>query len=111
MGSWTVEFVSDEARAEFDTLPADVRASLGRVADLIEDYGLLGLSMPYVRHLDGKLWEMRGRGKDGIARSIYVAVQGRKVVILRSFTKKTQKTPPGEMAIALKRAREKGYVA
>lgn len=111
MGTWTVEFVSTQAREEFDALPLDVRASLGRVASLIEEYGLPAMSMPYVRHLEGKLWEMRGRGRDGIARSVYVAVQGRKVMILRSFVKKTQKTPAGELAIALKRAKEKGYVS
>ena len=33
------------------------------------------------------------RGRSGIARSLYVTASGRRVVILRTFVKKTQKTP------------------
>lgn len=62
--------------------------------------------MPYVRHLQGKLWEMRGKDKDGIARSIYITVANRRVIILRSFVKKTRTTPATEIKIALKRAKE-----
>ena len=65
--------------------------------------------MPYIRHLLDKLWEIRGKGKPGIARALYVAVVGRRVVILRVFVKKTQKTPPGEIALALSRIKEIVY--
>jgi phage-related protein len=61
---------------------------------------------PYVKHLQGKLWEMRLRGQDGIARALYVTAKGRRVVVLRVFTKKTPKTPPSEIKLALKRAKE-----
>ena len=61
---------------------------------------------PYVKHLDGKLWEMRLKGKDGIARSIYVTASGRRVVILRTFVKKTEKTPQRELKIAQDRAKD-----
>lgn len=40
---------------------------------MIRDNGLPALREPYVKHLAGKLWEMRLKGRDGIARSIYVA--------------------------------------
>ncbi len=103
---WTVEFLNEIVMAEFDALPKDMQASLARIADMIRDNGLTKTGMPYVRHLQDKLWEMRGRGKDGIARSIYVAVSGRRVVIVRSFVKKTQQTPQEEIKIALKRAKE-----
>jgi toxin-antitoxin system, toxin component, relE family len=103
---WTVEFLNDMVEAEFHDLPVDLRASLLRIAALIRENGLERTGMPYVRHLQDKLWEMRGRGKDGIARSIYIAVSGRRVVIVRSFVKKTQQTPKEEIKIALKRAKE-----
>ena len=61
---------------------------------------------PYVKHLEGKLWEMRMKGKDGIARSIYVAATGQRVVILHSFMKKTQKTPQSALETARTRAKE-----
>jgi len=59
-----------------------------------------------VRPLDDKLWELRITGRDGIARAIYITVTGRRLVIVRIFIKKTQKTPPQEIALARKRARE-----
>lgn len=61
---------------------------------------------PYVKHLEGKLWEMRLKGRDGIARSLYVTATGRRVVVVHSFIKKTQKTPRREIEIALKRAKD-----
>ena len=91
---------------EFHALPVDLKASILRIATLIRENGLEKTGMPYVRHLQDKLWEMRGKGKDGIARSIYVAVAGRRFVIVRSFVKKTQQTPKDEIKIALKRAKE-----
>lgn len=103
---WTVEFLDERVEAEFLALPDDVLASLLNIAALIEEYGLINVGMPYVRHLEGKLWEMRGKGKDGIARSIYVAAAGQRVVVVRSFVKKTAKTPRAEIAIAQKRAKE-----
>ena len=40
-----------------------------------------------------KLCELRIRGKDGMARAIYGMAIKRRVVIIRVFVKKTQKTP------------------
>ena len=49
---------------------------------------------------------MRLKGKDGISRAIYVTAKGRRVVVVRAFLKKTQKTPRREIDIALQRAKE-----
>ena len=103
---WTVEFLDDAVEAEFLSIPKDLQARLVRISDLIESHGLENLGMPYVRHLQDKLWEIRGKGNSGIARALYVTVVGRRVVILRVFVKKTQKTPPGEVALALSRMKE-----
>jgi phage-related protein len=46
------------------------------------------------------------RGRDGIARAFYVTATGRRVVILRVFTKKTQRTPRREIDLAQRRAEE-----
>jgi len=83
-----------------------MQARLVPIADLIESHGLENLGMPYVRHIQDKLWEMRAKGKSGIVRSLYVAVAGKRVVILRVFIKKTKKTSPGEIALALSRVKE-----
>ncbi len=64
------------------------------------------MSEPHVKHLEGKVWEIRMTGKDGIARALYVTATGRRVVVVHVFLKKTQKTPRREIDIALRRAEE-----
>jgi phage-related protein len=91
---------------ELEVLPLDMRASLERIVRLVQTFGLERVHEPYVRHLDGRIWEMRLRGKGGIARALYVTVAGRRIVVLRVFVKKTQATPRREIDLALKRAKE-----
>ncbi|NDD12040.1 MAG: hypothetical protein EB072_05175 [Betaproteobacteria bacterium] len=49
-------------------------------------------------------------GKDGISRGIYVTVKDKRVIVLRVFLKKTQKTPKNELDIAKQRAKEAGLI-
>lgn len=77
-----------------------------RITDMIRDLGLMAMREPYVKHLEGKLWEMRLKGEDGIARSVYVTASGERVVVLRTFVKKTEKTPRREIEIAFARMKE-----
>jgi phage-related protein len=90
--SWTVA-LTPEAEAELLAMPADIRARFLRVAELLEAFGPLQVGMPHVRHLEGKLWEMRMKGRDGIARAVYVARTGQRLTVLHVFVKKTQTTP------------------
>ena len=101
-----MEYLNDRVRQEIAALPGDVRATLARIARLIEAYGLPHVGMPYVRHVEGKLWEIRAKGRNGIARVFYVAATPQRVVLLRAFVKKTQKTPRGEIDRALQAALE-----
>lgn len=104
--NWSVLFVNAAAQAELDALPADMRARFERIVTLIQDNGLEKVREPYVKHLQDKLWEMRLTGRDGIARTIYVTAAGRRVFVLRTFVKKTQKTPKRELELARERAKE-----
>jgi len=104
--SWSVETLDATVDAEIAAFPDDLRARLARIGFLIEDMGLDRLREPYVRHLRGPLWEIRLQGKDRIARALYVTATGRRVVIVRAFIKKTQKTPRREIELALRRASE-----
>jgi phage-related protein len=101
-----VEVLNDTVRSELDALPLEIRARLILLERLISQVGLETLREPYVKHLEGKLWEMRATGRDGIARAIYVTAIGRRVVIVRAFIKKTQQTPRSEIDLALRRAKE-----
>lgn len=104
--AWNVEALNDVVVAEIKALPDDMFARFQRIADLIRDHGLSNVREPYIRHLQGKLWEMRMTGRDGISRAIYVTASGKQVIVVRVFIKKTQKTPVKEIKLALKRAKE-----
>lgn len=103
---WTVEILNAAVVAEIEALPEDMRARLSRLVQVIQDIGFQALPRESVKHLDGKLRELRITGRDGISRAIYVTASGQRAVILRVFAKKTQKTPYRELEIARQRAKE-----
>ncbi len=104
--NWTVETLGPVVDAEVDALTADMRARLVRLSNLIERVGLRSLPPASYKHLEDRLWELRLTGRDGIARAIYVTAAEQRVVIVRVFVKKTQKTPLRELEIARQRAKE-----
>ena len=85
---------------------SDMRARLVRISELIESVGLRNVKEPHVRHIRGQLWEIRLKGKAGIARALYVTAKGQRVATVRAFIKKTEKTPTGEIERAPQRAKE-----
>ena len=99
---WTVETL-DVVDAEIAELPPGLQARVLRLLEAIERVGLDHFHEPHVKHLDGKLWELRAKAQEGIARGIYVTVSGRRVVVLHVFVKKTQKTPRRALEIARSR--------
>jgi phage-related protein len=100
---WTVHTVNRAVDSEIEALPADMRARLLRLSAIIEAVGFQGLPHDTVKHLEGKLWELRLRRRDGISRAIYVAASSHRVVIVRVFVKKT---PKQELELARTRANE-----
>jgi phage-related protein len=103
--AWIVEFLNDEVEALFEAFPEDIQASFKRIVRLIQSSGLEQVHEPYVKHLQGRLWEMRLKGRAGIARAVYVTAVGKRIVVVHVFVKKTEKTPRHEIEIALLRAK------
>jgi phage-related protein len=103
---WKVETLNAIVTAELNALPTDMLAKLRRIGELIQTHGVERMREPHVKHIEGRLWEIRLIGRDGIARALYVTASGRRVVIVRAFVKKTQKTPRSEIELALARAKE-----
>jgi phage-related protein len=103
---WSVETLNPAVDEEIAALPKDMRARLVRISMLIESVGLERLPRETVKHLEGKLWEIRITAASGISRAIYVTASGQRVVIVRAFVKKTQKTPQRELELARERAKE-----
>jgi phage-related protein len=102
---WVVKLLDARVEAELNALPADMRARFRRIVELIQSNGLEQVHEPHVKHLEGPLWEMRMKGRDGISRAIYVTAVGRTVVVVRVFVKKTQAAPRSEIETALARAK------
>lgn len=102
---WSVEYLPAAAEEEVD-LPLDMQARLARIVKVIEEHGLQNLPRDWSKSLGQGLWELRVTGKDGIARAIYVTATGQRIVIVRVFVKKTQKTPLRELELARQRAKE-----
>ena len=103
---WIVETLNATVDDELEALPTDQRAKFVWIAELIQSHGLENVREPYVKHLEQGLWEIRMKGRDGISRAIYVVAQPKRVVVVRVFKKKTQKTPRREINLALERAKE-----
>ena len=106
MVNWRVDVLNQSVVGEIDALPPDMRAKLDHIVRMIEELGLRQVREPYIKALRGKLWEIRIKGRDGIARAIYVTVKERRIVILHAFRKKTRKTPEAAIRTALSRMKE-----
>lgn len=100
--AWRVELTA-EASEELAALPPDMRARFVHIAELLAQFGPQQVGMPHVRQVQQKLWEIRMSGRDGIARAIYVARTGQRLVVLHVFVKKAQKTPRLAIETALAR--------
>lgn len=57
-----------------------------------------------VKPLGNKLWEIRSRLDNRTSRIIFVFYDSQ-IILLHGFIKKTQKTPPQELDLALKRSK------
>lgn len=104
--SWQVEILDRRVERELDELASDVRQRFLRIVELVETYGMDAMHEPHIKHWEGRLWEMRMKGKDGIARAVYVTAAGKRVVVVHAFSKKTTKTPSRALEIARTRAKE-----
>lgn len=101
-----VTFAHHRVVKEMATLPSDIQAHYLRILDMMETEGTFNLSMPHIRKIkQTELWEIRMKGKSGIARALF-AVEENEIVIANVFIKKSQVTPKKEIDTALKRLRE-----
>jgi phage-related protein len=96
----------DPVDEEIEALPRGLQARLVRLLEMIENVGLDNVHEPHVKHLEGKLWELRAKAAEGIARGIYVTAAGRRVIVLHVFAKKTQRTPPRALELARQRLKQ-----
>ena len=73
----------------------DSRIKLSKIYEYAKYLSEAGLQArePYVKHLDGDIWELRPIDD----RILFAAWDGKSFILLHHFAKKTQKTPPREI--------------
>ena len=78
-----------------------MRAKIFRLLELLEQKGNT-LREPYSTSLDDGIFEIREKQGNNITRVLYFFYIGNKFILTNGFVKKSQKTPPSEIALAKK---------
>ena len=98
---WNIVFYRKEdgtipVKDFLEELPAKHHARALRDIEALERYGPT-LTAPHVKHIRGKLWELRIKSANDISRIFYFIYARRGIILLHGFIKKTQKTPIREI--------------
>ena len=101
---WNIIFYTKEdgrtpVQEFLDQLPVKHRAKAMRDIDLLELHGTT-LTEPHVKHIKGKMWELRIAFANDISRVFYFVHVGTDIVLLHGFVKKTLKTPTRKIEVA-----------
>jgi len=102
---WEIIYYNSDLEEEILGLPDGLLARYIRLTELMEIYGA-DLGMPHAEALGKGLFELRVKAKEGIARIFYCTKVGKRIHMLHSFIKKTQKIPNKELKLARKRMQE-----
>lgn len=102
---WTIEYYSQSVQDWINNMPVSIRAAYARLTHLLIDIGM-DLRLPHSRAMGGGLFELRLKGREGIARVFYCVLVGKRIVMLHGFIKKTQEIPHKELEIAIRRMKK-----
>jgi phage-related protein len=102
---YSIEYYSDAVAEEILALPDTLAARYLVLTRRIVAVGP-NLGPPHTDAFGDGLFELRLKGQEGIARVFFCVRVGRRVTMLHTFVKKTQKTPQREIDIARKRMKE-----
>ena len=103
--TWEIRYLDAKLQESVLSLPAGLLARYLHLTDRMIQYGA-DLGMPHTRAMGSGLFELRLKSQEGIGRVFYCTLVGRRVVMLHQFVKKSDKTPPKELAIARMRMKE-----
>lgn len=93
-----------EAQQEILDLDSAMQGKAFAALDKLESQGNQ-LRYPHTDIIQDGLFELRA-GKKDITRTFFAFAKGKKIYILRTFVKKTAKTPSTEIQLALNRLEE-----
>jgi len=103
--NWTIEYYNNRVQHWVDAMPVGIRADYAQLTKLLMEFGA-NLRLPHSRAMGNGLFELRPKGREGIARIFYCMQYDKRIVILHGFIKKTEDTPQKELNIALRRMYE-----
>lgn len=103
--NYQLDYYSESVRLEVDALPVTLRARYALLTQRMMVYGP-NLGEPHTKALGDGLLEMRLKGAEGIARVMYCVMVERRIVVLHSFIKKTDKIPAKDFTLARNRLKE-----
>ena len=101
----TIAYYSEAVQQQILDLPDTLAA---RYIVLTRRMVSLGpnLGVPHTKAFGSGLFELRFKGAEGIARVFFCMLVSRRIVMLHSFVKKSDKTPPREREMAEGRMKE-----
>ncbi|HPH05824.1 MAG TPA: type II toxin-antitoxin system RelE/ParE family toxin [Methylotenera sp.] len=102
---YTITYYSTGVENEVLALPVGLLARYDVLTKRMKDAGA-NLGEPHTEAFGDGLFELRMKSIEGIARVFYCTLVGKRIVMLHSFVKKTQKTPPRELRLAINRMKE-----
>ena len=102
---YTISYYSDALQAQIIDLPDTLAA---RYVVLTRRMIALGpnLGEPHTSAFGDGLFELRLKGAEGIARVFFCTLVGKRIVMLHSFIKKSDRTPMRERVVAETRMKE-----
>lgn len=103
--AWSIHYHTEAIESFVRELPAGLLARYLRLTDMMLEFGA-NLGMPHTQAMSDGLFELRVKGKEGIARVFYCTRVGQRIIMLHGFVKKSQKTPPKELKLARDRLAE-----
>ena len=86
--SYSVEYFHTRVQTEIESWPDGILADYARLVELLLEFGP-NLKMPHSKAMGKGLFELRPKGKEGIGRTFYCFLVGRRIIILHMrFSKK-----------------------
>ena len=106
-GEWSIVFYVDEQGNEpikefLSSLDLKTQARFDWSIEQLKIRNTLAKE-PLVRHLEGKIWELREESSTNIYRLLYFFFTGKQIVFIHGFQKKKQKPPRREIETAIER--------
>ncbi len=102
---WKINYYNESVEGEVLNLPDTLLAKYIRLTEIMQEHGPR-LGMPHTKAMGDNLFELRLKGREGIARVFYCTVVKQEILMLHMIIKKQQETPFKELNLARERLKE-----